>query len=233
MGRVESIYAGLAHSIHTKTDIRTAKALAERMAPNIANDKDFETAFATAYVSKSKLARYYLATLERTAGGKALSELVLNEDTKAVNLEHILPVNPPSDETGDVDDAAGYASRIGNLVLLNARGNSAAGNAAFDAKRPVFAASAFMLTKEVAAYAEWGPSEIDDRQLKLAKLAAKTWSMKWRSHAEWRARYSNLRGGSLNVPQHVAAKGRLTLQRRGASFVWHFGTIASLRRVTS
>ena len=71
VGRVESIYASLAHSIHTKTDIRTARALAERMAPNIANDKDFETAFAAAYVSKSKLARYYLATLERTAGGDA------------------------------------------------------------------------------------------------------------------------------------------------------------------
>ena len=77
-----------------------------------------------------------------------------------MNLEHILPLNPPSDETGDVDDAAGYASRIGNLVLLNARGNSAAGNATFDAKRPVFAASAFTLTKEVAAYTKWGPSRL-------------------------------------------------------------------------
>ena len=61
VGRVESIYAALAHNIHSKTDIRTAKALAERMSSNIANDRDFEDSFARAYVSKTKLARYYLS----------------------------------------------------------------------------------------------------------------------------------------------------------------------------
>ncbi len=48
VGRVENIYAGLAHSIHTKTDIRTAKALSDRMASNIASDRDFEVAFTRA-----------------------------------------------------------------------------------------------------------------------------------------------------------------------------------------
>ena len=177
VGRVESIYASLAHSIHSKTDIRTAKALAERMAANIANDKDFEEAFARGHVSKTKLARYYLGTLERTAGGKGLPELVPNEDTAAVNLEHVLPINPTEADIQEFGDASSYTSRIGNLVLLSAKNNSTAGNDSFEVKRPFLAASPFLLTQEVAKQEKWGVAEIDDRQAKLAKLAVKTWSM--------------------------------------------------------
>jgi hypothetical protein len=178
VGRVENIYASLAHNIHTKTELRTAKALADRMAPNIANDRDFEAAFARAYVSKTKLARYYLGTLERTAGGKGLPELVPNDDTKAVNLEHVLPINPAHAGNEDLDDGAGYTARIGNLVLLNAKINATIGNDSFEKKRTLLASSPFLLTSEVAKYENWGATEIDDRQAKLAKLAVKTWSMK-------------------------------------------------------
>lgn len=177
VGRVESIYAGLAHHIHTKTDIRTAKELADRMAGNIANDRDFEEAFAKAYVSKTKLARYYLGMLERTAGGKGLPDLVPNEDTNAVNLEHVLPINPTQTASDEFGDASDYTSRIGNLVLLNAKINSTVGNDRFEAKRSIFCTRPFLLTKEVAKYKKWGVTEIDDRQAKLAKLAVKTGSM--------------------------------------------------------
>ena len=180
IGRVENIYAGLAHGIHSKTDIRTAKALADRMSASIANDKDFEAAFAIAHVSKSKLARYYLDALERTASKNALPELIPNEDTKAVNLEHILPLNPELDENSEVSEVASYASRIGNLVLLNARGNSTLGNDDFVAKRPTLAASPLALTREVAQYTCWGIKEIEDRQRRLASLAVETWSLKVR-----------------------------------------------------
>ena len=141
VGRVESIYASLAHNIHTKTEIRTAKSLIDRMSPNIANDKDFEMAFAHAYVSKTKLERYYLTMLERTAGGKELPELVPSDDTKAVNLEHVLPINPSDSGNEDPSDGADDTGRIGNLVLLNAKINAAIGNESFEKKRPLLAAS--------------------------------------------------------------------------------------------
>jgi hypothetical protein len=176
VGRVESIYAALAHSIHSKTEIRTAKSLSERMASNIANDRDFEDAFARAYVSKTKLARYYLGMLERTASGKDLPELVPNDDTTAVNLEHILPLNSRDTDTTDFGESSDYTSRIGNLVLLNAKLNSAAGNGDFQSKRIILENSPFLLTKEVAKFDRWGIAEIDERQIRLAKLAVKTWS---------------------------------------------------------
>lgn len=147
VGRVESIYASLAHNIHTKTEIRTAKSLADRMAPNIANDTDFEAAFARAYVSKTRLARYYLGMLERTAAGKELPELIPNDDTKAVNLEHILPINPVDARDEAFDDGADYTGRIGNLVLLNAKTNAIIGNDSFERKRQLLASSPFLLTR--------------------------------------------------------------------------------------
>ena len=183
VGRVESIYASLAHNIHNKTEIRTARSLAERMSSNLANDSDFEKAFAIARVGKSKLARYYLDSLERSLTGQEAPDLVPNEDTKAVNLEHVMPFNFDNAEHtfADVDagnDIASYVTRIGNLVLLNSRQNSLAGNEAYTTKRPILAKSPFQLTKEVSENSSWGPAEIDVRQLRLAKLAVKTWSMK-------------------------------------------------------
>jgi hypothetical protein len=146
------------------------------MASNIANDRDFEDAFARAYVSKTKLARYYLGMLERTASGKDLPELVPNDDTTAVNLEHILPLNSRDTDTTDFGESSDYTSRIGNLVLLNAKLNSAAGNGDFQSKRIILENSPFLLTKEVAKFDRWGIAEIDERQIRLAKLAVKTWS---------------------------------------------------------
>jgi len=148
------------------------------MSSNIANDRDFETAFAVAYVSKSKLARYYLEALERTHCGDLLPELILNRDTNAVNLEHVMPQTALIINSPNVDEDASYVNRIGNLVLLNAKKNSSLGNDDFAKKRLVFAESAFQLTKDVAGRSTWSPAEIDQRQVKLAALAVRTWSMK-------------------------------------------------------
>lgn len=175
VGRVENIYATLAHQIHSKTEIRTAQALAERMAPNIASDREFEEAFARAYVSKTKLARYYLAKLEGTSLGKGSPELVPTADTAAVNLEHVLPIHATGSDAQVFEEFRDYTSRLGNLVLLNAKANSIVGNDTFEAKRPILARSPFTLTKDVAVYEKWGVQEIDDRQAKLAKLAVRTW----------------------------------------------------------
>ena len=175
IGRVENVYATLAHQINSKIEIRTAKTLAERMAPNIASDREFEEAFARAYVSKTKLARYYLAKLEGAASGKGSPELIPNTDTAAVNLEHVLPIHATNVDAQRSEEYQDYTSRLGNLVLLNAGANSTIGNDTFEAKRSVFASSPFALTKNVATYEKWGISEIDDRQAKLAKLAVKTW----------------------------------------------------------
>lgn len=177
VGRLETEYANLAGEIHAG-DIKTTAQLVDRMAKHLPDDLTFEQSFARLKVGQSKLARYYLDSLERHEMGEDDWELVPDDDTLRVNLEHIIPLNFPknwkhlSPETG-----AALYNRLGNMVLLNAKKNARLGDVGFDEKKKVFAASAFRLTKTVAKYPTWGEKEVDDRQSKLSKIAVKTWPL--------------------------------------------------------
>jgi hypothetical protein len=67
-----------------------------------------------------------------------------------------------------------YPSPFG-VLLLQATKNAIAANSSFASKRKHYAESSFILTKEVAASRQWGPTEIDVRQKRLAEIAVKTW----------------------------------------------------------
>jgi hypothetical protein len=179
LGRVESQYASLANAVHKK-EIKTASALADAMRPELANDEQFEAAFAVAAVSKESLARYYLDSLERChQGDEDRPELVPAEDTSKVNLEHILPENPHDNwPIVDTQTAQDYYNRIGNIALMNAKKNAALGNASFKKKRAALASSPFALTQWAGKPNEWGPSQINERQKRMAALAVRTWPLK-------------------------------------------------------
>jgi hypothetical protein len=175
-GGVEETYAAIARDV-TSGRITTAKQLITAVEKIVPNDKEFESAFAQARVSQSYLARYYLRTLEMKHKGQTEPELVPNE-SKVINLEHILPENPENNWPGiDEETAAASHKRIGNMVLLQGSKNAEIGNKSFAEKRPIFQKSGLALTSEVGAEARWGPTEINERQKRLAKLAVKTWPL--------------------------------------------------------
>ena len=163
----------------TTGKIKTAKELFNAMADVIPNDAMFEDAFSIARVSHSYLARYYLRALELKRKNDPEPEFVPSDEEQIINLEHILPESPNRDQWPDIDpDTAGvYYTRIGNMVILQAKKNTLIGNSKFDVKRPVLKSSAYLLTSEVANYSTWGIAEINDRQRKLAKLAVETWPL--------------------------------------------------------
>jgi hypothetical protein len=107
--------------------------------------------------------------------GERQPQLVPNDDTTAVNLEHVLPVNPSVDWHIAEEVAAAYHRRIGNMVLLSAQDNVEAGNKKFAEKRNVLKASPFISTKRVGRAGKWGPDEIEARQAELAALAPMVW----------------------------------------------------------
>ena len=47
----------------------------------------------------------------------------------------------------------------------------------FQRKRGVFRKSSIQLTQEVAETQDWSPQEIDRRQKRLVRLAAKVWEL--------------------------------------------------------
>ena len=179
VGRVEDRYAKLAHRVHTDSSFRTARSLAEEIVPDLATDEEFEAAFAIARVKKPQLARYYLDTLERQIVGEARPELIPNDDTSVVNLEHIVPQNPSVPwDTLTLEEANVLCTRLGNQALIFADDNVEAGIEPFDVKRPYFERSNFKLTTKIEECDKWTGEEITARQAEMAKIAVRSWPLK-------------------------------------------------------
>lgn len=176
-GTTESKYAAIGQAIGNGT-LKTVKEVREGGKDFIPSDQVFETAFSTATVSKVPLARYYLRALERVRIGQTQPELVPNENPAEVTLEHVLPENLGSNwPHWSEEDHRVYWRQLGNMVLLRERVNSKLRSAPFEEKKPRFAASALLLTKEVGATPKWDKAAIDGRQRELAKLALRAWRL--------------------------------------------------------
>ena len=159
--------------------IRTASGLSDKMSDVVPGDGLFESSFASQRVSKAHQARYYLRALERKVKDDPEPEFVPSDEEHTINLEHVLPENPEQNYPYfDLTTAPVYYKRIGNMVILQAKQNVLAGNAPFHEKKKVFEPSAFLLTSQVAKFENWGPSEIEERQRTLAKLAVETWPLR-------------------------------------------------------
>ncbi len=174
-GSVEEGIANAAQNIFSgKTaDAATVKTDLRALTPT---DGVFTAAFENASISSRKLARYYLRSMELAAKSEPEPWHIPNDDKSAINLEHILPEKPEGNWPQFTDEQVKlYYKRIGNLCLMRASDNSTAKSAGFDIKKPIFAKSPYVLTKQIADAAEWGWEEIVARQKTLATIAIKTW----------------------------------------------------------
>lgn len=177
-GTLEMYYADRAKEVFDGT-ITTATKLYNAMKEVLPADQEFLSAFETASVSKSNIAKFYLRVLEGQ-NCAADDELIVNPDSEKVNLEHIMPQTYTATAWGHIsqEDHGIFIKRLGNLALLNKRMNSKAANADFTTKKPFFAASKIELTKKIAAESIWSTAEIEARQKYLAELAVKAWPNK-------------------------------------------------------
>lgn len=175
-GKTERAYCQAAVKIRNGS-VKDVEELLTELAEIVPTDTEFETNFAKARVTKNKLARYYLAALEKTDNGEEEPELVPNEDEEKVNLEHILPQNP---EAGDwdqftEDEQRSWMYRIGNMALLQKGPNGRIGNRPWSDKKPVLSSSDLSLTQQAGDEDDWTKEAIDSRQSYLASLAIRTW----------------------------------------------------------
>ena len=177
-GMLDTQYSLRAQDVGTKR-ITTARELREAMKEYVPTDGQFEEAFATARVSRAHFARYYLRAIDKTIKADPQPEYVANEEAEQITLEHVLPLSPSVDWNVD-DETAQIAQRmLGNMVLLRANQNKDIGNSTFEEKKSVFAQSGYSITNQVALYSKWSMTEIRERQAEMAKLAIKTWSLKF------------------------------------------------------
>ena len=102
---------------------------------------------------------------------------MLNDDETSITLEHIFPKNKKSGTwpTFSEEDGLRFGRRLGNLCLLQRDTNSNLDNDSFAGKVEVLAKSPIHFTNHISTYTQWGPDEIESRQLYMAELAVKAW----------------------------------------------------------
>ena len=175
---------------------RTDQAFSE-LRSKMSSDEDFEKRFAEFEVSSASTARHLLRRLDYTSRpGSGVQPM-------DVDVEHLLPksvVTKLSDgkrltksvrqwiedlrhdipETLEEKRDLGqqlkrYLNMLGNQALLNYRHNRRGKDFPFTEKREFYVTQALELTKALAEYEEWGPSQIQARQKDMAKRAIQIW----------------------------------------------------------
>jgi len=176
-GTLERIYSDAARGV-TEGKLNSIDEILKGFS-TLPPDSAFISAFAVASISKQPIARYYLRMLETGAPGASI-ELVPSADTGQVNLEHVLPLNPSKKwgATWTPDDVKAFQKRLGNLAIVASKINSKIANEGFEAKKDEIAKSAFHFTKSIAEESKWDQATIERRQMAMAQVAAKVWSIR-------------------------------------------------------
>ena len=66
------------------------------------------------------------------------------------------------------------------MTLLDSSVNRKVGNTSFQAKcNAAFSKSKLEITKEILNYSVWGPTQIEERQKKMAKAACQIWRLNY------------------------------------------------------
>ena len=172
----ERIYYDVAKKI-ANDEITSANLAFEALKAVYPHDESFKAAFSEKIIRTTnsrnlRIVRYILCALEKQESGNDY-----DFESDAFNVEHVLPQNPESDwDMFSDEEVDAMVYRLGNMTLLTKSDNKKLANLSYPIKKPVFAESAFALTRKIATEnADWTPERIASRQKALAKLATVVW----------------------------------------------------------
>lgn len=105
---------------------------------------------------------------------------------KVISIEHVLPQTPPAGSLWiewfpDDNERQVWTQRLGNLVLLSRRKNTAAQNFEFDRKRDTYfkkgGVAPFALTADVLNSKSWTQEHLSERHQRLRELLTTHWRL--------------------------------------------------------
>ncbi|MEQ1669759.1 MAG: DUF262 domain-containing HNH endonuclease family protein [Hyphomicrobium sp.] len=127
-----------------------------------------------------KICKLLLMRLGDSLGGK-----FIDLDPELYTIEHILPQRPPATSEWrklfpTAEDRSQCMESLGNLVLISQDQNDKARNAAFEAKKAIYADASpsiplLPITSDVLGVARWGREDIEAREHKLLTMIANLW----------------------------------------------------------
>ncbi|MFN8496353.1 MAG: DUF262 domain-containing HNH endonuclease family protein [Anaerolineae bacterium] len=156
-------------------DLTTPGAVWQALAAVAPDDDEFREGFSQYAESKEAKARYLLYALERVAPAAAALP-----PQETLWVDNILPRHPgrawQAALNADPDLRLHYVHRLGNLCLLERKPDRVRGGSFDQKKAALYADSALVLTREIAAtHPTWDRQAIERRQRALAALALHAW----------------------------------------------------------
>ncbi len=172
----ENIYSSVAQQI-SRGELITENEILKKLKSIYPSDDSFRSSFADKEIKttdsrNNRIVKYILTAIERQ-----LFEKVIDYNDPKVTVEHILPQNPENgwDQFSDHDHEL-FLYRLGNMTLMQVKGNRDIENYPFNKKKEVLKQSIYDSTKSLGLENnEWEIENIKTRQKKMARTATAIW----------------------------------------------------------
>jgi len=165
----------------TSYNVSTLKTKVEQLITSKASDDFFKTNLRELRYERNgpdnKLIKYFLLSCEYfyewhkagTTGDPTCMDKSRIYDFIGTSIEHIYPRNA---DLALIDtDLEPLKNSLANLTLLDPGQNTTAGNDNFEAKKVVYQASSFQITKDLCEKTDWTKIETDEHEKNLMDLA--------------------------------------------------------------
>lgn len=177
---LEQYYPLLAKKIYTQTDIYNVQDIIKSLSEEMVNDTKLYEDFNHKEISSRKdeaIIRFILKEIYNSQH----PEIVVNANSRDVNLEHILPINPkensqwitdfPHEDERDI-----LTKKIGNLTVLLYKLNSSIKNSDFKNKKSKYIESQIPQNQAIGQLTDWKKSNIDQRTIDLYNIFKSIWA---------------------------------------------------------
>lgn len=176
---LEQFYPSLAKEIYHGT-FTTVEEVVNQVNSEIVSDTVLYEHFNNKVLNTSKeesVIRFLLKEIYNAVH----PEIRINESSREVNLEHILPKNPGENSQWLIDfenEELRYKAtrKIGNLTVLYGKLNSSIKNSDFSIKKDTYNESVIPQNKELASISEWKHPQIDQRTIDLYQQFISIWT---------------------------------------------------------
>lgn len=175
---LEQFYPSLARSIYTQ-EITDVSEILSRISNEMINDMQLYEYFNNKTIESRNdeaIARFLIKEIYNNQH----REIVINANSRDVNLEHILPVTPAEGsqwliDFPDEEQRRILTRKIGNLTVLLNRLNSRIKNGDFTIKRSSYLDSRIPQNQTLGHISEWKKPNIDQRTIDLYNDFKKIW----------------------------------------------------------
>lgn len=177
---LEQFYPTLAKKIYTRDSINNVQDILDSLSDEMINNTVLYENFNHKQITSRKdeaIIRFILKEIYNSQH----PEIVINANSRDVNLEHILPIKPKDNSQWCIDFANDeersiLTRKIGNLTVLLNKLNSSIKNSDFTVKKVKYLESQIPQNQVLGNLTEWKKSNIDQRTIDLYNIFKDLWS---------------------------------------------------------